>query len=81
MWKVGWVLKMGGIARQIRRECIKNGSVKGLEEDVEKSRISVDPKKRLEWWIRESWKACEDGHDIPQSELSQVEENREKLCK
>ena len=81
MWKVGWVLKMGGIARQIRRECIKNGSVKGLEEDVEKSRISVDPKKRLEWWIRESWKACEDGHDIPQSELPQVEENREKLCK
>jgi hypothetical protein len=81
MWKVGWVLKMGAIARQIRRECIKSGGVKGLEEDVEKSGISVDPKERLKWWIRESWKACEDGHDIPQSELSQVEENREKLCK
>lgn len=64
MWKIGWVLKMGGIARQIRRECIKNGSVKGSEEDVEKSGISVDPKERLKWWIRESWKACEDGDDI-----------------
>ena len=60
---------MGGIARQIRRECIKDGSVKGSEEDVEKSGISVDPKERLEWWIRESWKACEDEHDIPPSEL------------
>lgn len=64
MWKLGWVLKMGSIARQIRRECIKNGSVKGSEEDVEKSGESVDPKERLEWWIRESWKACGDGHDI-----------------
>lgn len=81
MWKVGWVLKMGGIARQIRRECIKNGSVKGSEEDVEKSGVIVDPKERLEWWIREIWKACGDGRDISQSELSQLEENREKLCK
>jgi hypothetical protein len=70
MWKVGWMLKMGGIARQIRRVCIKNGSVKGSEEDVEKSGTNVDPKERLEWWIRESWKACEDEHDIPQSETS-----------
>jgi hypothetical protein len=81
MWKVGWALKMGGIARQIRRECIKNGSVKASEEDVEKSRVIVDPKERLEWWIRESWKACGDGRDISQSEHSQLEENREKLCK
>jgi hypothetical protein len=81
MWKVGWVLKMGSIARHIRRECIKNGSVKGSEGDVEKSGLSVDPKERLEWWIRESWEACEDGYDILQSELSQLEENREKLCK
>ena len=44
-------------------------------------RVSVDPKERLEWWIRESWKACEDEHDIPQSEFSQLEENCEKACK
>lgn len=58
-----------------------NSSAKGLEEGVEKSGISVDPKERLEWWIRESWKACGDGHDIPQSELTQLEDNRAKLCK
>lgn len=69
MWKIGWLLKMGGIARQVRKECI-NGSVKGPEEDVEKSEISVGPKERLEWWIRESWKVCEDGHDISESRLS-----------
>lgn len=51
MRKVGWALKMGGIAEHIRRECIKNGSVKWLEEDVEKSGISVGPKEMLEWWI------------------------------
>jgi hypothetical protein len=80
MWTEGWALKMGDIARQIRRECIKNGSVKGSEEDIEKSGAIVDPKERLEWWIQEIWKVCGDGHDIPQSELSQLEENREKLC-
>ncbi|KIM98540.1 hypothetical protein OIDMADRAFT_56890 [Oidiodendron maius Zn] len=81
MWKVGWVLKMGGITRHIRRECIKNGSVQGSEENVEKSGISVDLKQRLEWRIQDGRKVCEDEHDVPQSELSQLEENREKVCK
>lgn len=51
MWKVGWALKMGAIARQIRRECRKNGSVKGSEEDVEKFGARVSPKEKLEWRI------------------------------
>jgi hypothetical protein len=49
MWSVGWVLKMGAITRQIRRECRKNGSVKGSEEDVEGFRVGVSAKGRLEW--------------------------------
>jgi hypothetical protein len=69
------MLKIGGIARQIRRECIMNGSAKGSGEDFEKYGISVNPKERLEWWIRESWNACWDGHDIPRSELIQLEDN------
>lgn len=63
VWEFGWSLKMGGIARQIRRECIKNGRVKGSEEDIGEIGIGVDPKERLEWWIRESLKGCEDGED------------------
>lgn len=72
VWNVGWALKMGSIARQIRRECIKNGCVKESEEDVEKSEVHLDAKERLEWWIRETWEAGEDGHDTSQSELIQM---------
>ncbi len=77
MWKVGWVLKMGAIARQIRRGCIKSGGVKGSKGDGEKSWISVDAKEMLEWF-QESWKAYEDEHDILQSELFQLEDNCEE---
>lgn len=79
MWNVGWMLKMGGIARQVRRECVKDCSVMGLEEDFERFEMIHDPKETLEWWIRESWKACEDGYDITQPEVCQPEQNREKL--
>jgi hypothetical protein len=64
-WTFGWELKMGGVARQIRRECIRNGCIKRSEEDVEKSEMTRDSKEWLEWWIRESWKACEDRNDTP----------------
>ncbi|KAG0646129.1 hypothetical protein D0Z07_8144 [Hyphodiscus hymeniophilus] len=73
LWEIEWTMKLGGIARQIRRECIKNGRVKGSEEDVEKFAFAVDPEEMLQWWIQETCRACGDGHDILQSELSQLD--------
>lgn len=56
MWRIGWLLKAGAIARQIRRECFKQEDCKGLE-DIKKHGMCLDPEERLKLWIRESWKA------------------------
>lgn len=55
-WNLGWEIKMGRIARQIRRECLDVRA----QDDLEKEGRRRDPQEDLEWWIRESWKGCED---------------------